>query len=371
MDVLIFSGYNERAVIAFLRSLLCFGITPKIVARDEDDAIFLTTYAKYVIYTRKNKQLEMSEIAPLIERPTIIAPSTEFLNRWLLENRSELEQIGATIPLVNKDLYAQISDKYSFGELCKNYEIRVPSEYSNFTQAKQHKQFVAKPFTYFSEDKKVFAPQIVLDAQDLSKFEENFRPEDFYYQEYLTGRSLYLLYYFDKNGNVYKFSQENLLQQPEGKSMLAAVSTNIHELPVSKRIEELFKGVNYRGLVMVELSQVSNTGSVDDFVMIEANPRFWGPSQLFVDADVNLFANFLSDWGMLSSNSSTPSSKKGITKYFYGDGFPKDGDNIKVHQGFYDYYSNLKEFNDDLESWKIIDLYNKKDTNDFNKRSET
>ena len=35
--------------------------------------------------------------------------------------------------------------------------------------------------------------------------------------------------------------------------------------------------------------------------MIEANPRFWGPSQLFVDAGFNLFESFLFDYNIIET----------------------------------------------------------------------
>ena len=46
---------------------------------------------------------------------------------------------------------------------------------------------------------------------------------------------------------------------------------------------------------MVEVKHLSNKN-----YMIEANPRFWGPSQLFVDAGINLFEAFLVDNGLLN-----------------------------------------------------------------------
>ncbi len=36
------------------------------------------------------------------------------------------------------------------------------------------------------------------------------------------------------------------------------------------------------------------------YYMIEANPRMWGPSQLFVDAGFNFFEVFLYDWQLIN-----------------------------------------------------------------------
>ncbi len=43
---------------------------------------------------------------------------------------------------------------------------------------------------------------------------------------------------------------------------------------------------------MVEIKKYKN-----EYYMIEANPRLWGPSQLFVDANIPIFENFLIDVG--------------------------------------------------------------------------
>ena len=48
---------------------------------------------------------------------------------------------------------------------------------------------------------------------------------------------------------------------------------------------------------MVEIKKQINVN-----YMIEANPRFWGPSQLFVDARMNFFEAFLHDFGFLPEN---------------------------------------------------------------------
>src|SRR5690606_1826134 len=114
--------------------------------------------------------------------------------------------------------------------------------------------------------------------------------------EFIAGESFYLLFYFYKNGAAERFSQKNLMQQPSGGSIIAAVTSDFHRGHVALQFEELFRSIQFRGLVMVEIR-----GQGDRYYMIEANPRFWGPSQLFVDAGVNLFEAFMFDYGLLNS----------------------------------------------------------------------
>ena len=114
------------------------------------------------------------------------------------------------------------------------------------------------------------------------------------FYEYVKGRSYYLLFYFGKFGNIKKFSQENLAQQFEGKSIIAAISSTIHKENICTQYETLFKEINYHGFVMVELRK-NHTG----YYMIEANPRFWGPSQLLINCNTAFFEEFLYDYGFL------------------------------------------------------------------------
>ena len=105
-----------------------------------------------------------------------------------------------------------------------------------------------------------------------------------------------------------------MIQQPEGKSIVAAVSSDLHDSTEALKYEKLFKSINFHGLVMVEVRGVDN-----DFYMIEANPRFWGPSQLFVDAGMNLFEAFLNDYDVLEKINLQARKKE--TKYFWFGGY--------------------------------------------------
>ena len=111
--VVIFSGYNQRAVIAFLRTLTENNIDNYyIVAANENDTILRTAYKNKVFTIRKNKALEKKELLEIVNsiliksgaEHALIAPSTEALNRFLLENREELTSKGWIIPLVSSDV---------------------------------------------------------------------------------------------------------------------------------------------------------------------------------------------------------------------------------------------------------------------------
>lgn len=133
--IIIFTGYNQRAVIAFLRTLKKNRLDNyAIIASSDEDAILKTTYSKKVLYVRKIRQLDLNEINKAIEHircvtnadKVLIAPSTEALNRFLLKYRENFEQHNCIIPLADEKLYTQISDKESFWKLCKESGFLVP-----------------------------------------------------------------------------------------------------------------------------------------------------------------------------------------------------------------------------------------------------
>ncbi len=363
--IILFSGFNMRALYAFMRTLEKDTIPYYIIASSNDDEIFQTYYKSKVVTTREYKALDLKDIINSIEtlQHTIqaedyfIAPSTEALNRFLLEHRSIFEDLKCTIPLVEKKLYELISDKYSFGVMCKKYNITIPKEYNDLNQ--DNLPLVAKPKKYFGSNGNTYTPQIITNVKEMESFYSKYKRDDFYFQEYIDGRCVYLLFYFDKNQKAYKFSQENLIQQENGKSMLLATSSLFHNDDISSRFEDLFSGMGFRGLVMIELKLMDGK-----FIMIEANPRFWGPSQLFVDAGINFFNYLLKDYSILQKGNIANSKSSQKTMYFWDDGISKNIDNRK-ELAFYNY--TRKDFEQDKSELSKIEIYNRDDTKDFQK----
>jgi predicted ATP-grasp superfamily ATP-dependent carboligase len=322
------------------------------------DDIFKTNYSKKVVAIRNNIQLNISDILNSIANANvvlkcneyIIAPSTEALNRFILEHIGFFENKQCVFPTIEKRLYEEISDKYSFEIMCKDFKINTPKEHLTIQDASF--PFVAKPKQYFSVNQKIYAPIIVNSDTELKRFLDGYNQEDFYFQEYVGGKCIYLLYYFYKNHKIDKFSQENFLQQEKGKSMLVAKSSDYHNFSISNKFERLFSSISFRGFVMIELKYHNN-----EFFMIEANPRFWGPSQLFVDAGVNLFESFLIDYGILKEKTIVKNEKKAT--YFWDDGV---SENFEERKGLAYYNYTEREFKEELPLLNKIEIFNKKDT---------
>lgn len=379
--IVIFSGYNQRAVIAFLRCLRKNNIENYLIAAaGMEDSILKTAYKDKVFCVRKNKELNKGEIFGILEdiksvyckEKILIMPTTEALNRFMLEYRKELEERHITVPLVGKDLYEMISDKEQFYDVCKESSLLVPNVFE--ISEKFDTSYVAKPKKYQSRNGKNYSPFIVLTSQQHNDFISKYDRDDFMYQEYVVGESYYLLYYFSKEGKVYSFSQRNYAQQLNGKSILAAEPAHIHNEKIADDYIKLFQNLKFFGLVMVEVRK-----SEKGYYMIEANPRFWGPSQLFVDAGVRFFERFLNDYdnyktiindidcgNIINDNNDyknvTDDSIDYNVKYLWSGGcreeLTKTQDDIWLSGGKENVYGRIEEF-------KLYDIYDREDTIDI------
>jgi len=259
--VLVFSGYNMRAVLAFVRTLESHHLPYAVIASSADDPIFRSSYRSKIVAVRSSARLEIDSIMALLERVTarlgapgyLVAPSTEALNRFILRHRQDLRSLAIDIALTDERQYLAISDKATFKDLCIQAQIDTPIEFQALDEAPL--PFVAKPMSYESQiSGKKLIPAVIVSQQDLTEFKNTCHEADFFYQEYVDGASYYILFYFFKNGGKpIIYSQENLIQQHSGGSILAAISSDIHDCDITKRYEKLFLDLGFSGLVMVEV----------------------------------------------------------------------------------------------------------------------
>ncbi|MCU9814803.1 DUF1698 domain-containing protein [Paraclostridium sp. AKS73] len=148
------------------------------------------------------------------------------------------------------------------------------------------------------------------------------------------------------------FSQKNILQQDLGKSIIAAEVSGIHKEKINGDFIDLFKDVEYKGLIMVEIKKYKN-----EYYMIEANPRLWGPSQLFVDANIPIFENFLIDVGFNIDLKKQPIDYE--VKYFWYGGVKQ----IERENRSLVYHCKI-DLNDTqtMNSYMKYDIYKRYDT---------
>ncbi len=354
--VLVLSGYNIRAVIAFCRWADAHGINFHLVARNDADPIFLTRYRNRVILTRENPDLKPVLLRSWIEaairqfgyRRVLVLPVSEYFNRALLAYRDEIEGEDCVIPLVERELYERISDKEKFARLCASYGLDIPDEYETMPE---RPPFVAKPRGYFSRTGRQLAPQLIRNQTDLARFRQEQDARDFFFQEFVNGRNLYLLAYISKTGNDLMFSQENLMQQSGGKSIILARKSEFHTTAVALRYIDMLHDINFSGLIMIEVRQEMDTGR---YKMIEANPRLWGPMQFIVDNDIDLFGQMLAEHGFEVPASSI--QPRHTDFYFWSGGISKAAQPV----AFFNYSAD--QFVADLPDLRSQDIFFRHDT---------
>ena len=365
--VLVFSGFNSRAVIAFCRWANSSSIRYHIVSLGEKDPINLTYYRNYISFTRRNNDLNHKDIrywiTELIKKfgykKIIILPTTEYLNRYLLQHREAIEQDDCIIPLVNESLYRKLSDKESFTNLCRDYGIDVPLRYEDVPT---NLPFVAKPIKYQDENNVQLQPELIINKDDYISFLSKKNSESYFFQEFIDGESLYLLAYIGK-GSTHTYSQKNLIQQHNGGSIILAKPSDFHNSVTAKKYINMLHSINFTGLIMIEVRL--NTKD-NKYYMIEANPRIWGPFQLIIDSNIRLLDAMMEDIGFEINKKGTKAHTKKI--YYYWSGGLTKGRETYHSYNRSDFIRNIKsiEKNDIFFRDDTLDLYYMENNNDNN-----
>jgi predicted ATP-grasp superfamily ATP-dependent carboligase len=354
---LVFSGFNNRAVVAFCRAARRHGIPFHIISRHGDDPIKSTSYSEKIVWNRSNDELDESTVAKAVESarrragdvPLVYAPTTEYLNRFLLGHRDFCRDAELEIGMVQSELYEQISDKDVFYQLCKREGLPIPSQCDEARGVGF--PCVAKPRRYFAVDGRVNPkPSILRSELDLHQSPSG---AEFVFQEFINGPSYYLLFYFSRDGRVTSSSQKNLIQQPGGGSIVAATSSQLHQTEVAARYTKLFQKLGYRGFVMVELREKNGL-----YYMIEANPRMWGPLQLTVDAGTGILEAFAEDYGW-EHLSVQPTEPAEAGRYFWRGGWEQALQSGRECD-FIDF--SREEFERDLPLWLESDVWARPDS---------
>lgn len=282
---LVFSGGNDRAVLGFLRALRQCSRKAYIVARTRNDRILSTSFRRDVVCVRESHGLDIQVFTACLDRAReaaggktlVILPSSEYFNAFLLEHRSRIEAMGCEIPLVDAPVYNLLTNKGSAAAYFASGGVAVPREVAGSIDCVP--PVVAKPRNNVSREGLSLYPQLLLDANQVAAFHARHDASAYFFQEYLQGESLYLLLYVPRSGGeAFAWSQRNLLQQPDGKSMLWAEPADLHRSGLATDLTRLLRDAGFWGLGMIEVIRTT-----DGDVFIEMNPRIWGPIQLVVD----------------------------------------------------------------------------------------
>ncbi len=301
---ILFSGSNDRAVLALCRGFANCGAPFALIGREANDLLDQSMYAdRYLSYRTKGK-LELRGLLAAVEEARsrtgnerwVLCPTSEYLNLKLFGMRSELAVHGISVATCSEGLYRELSDKSTFRKFCERNGVGLPLILDENDAARTKLPYVAKPKSNLTNSGSILYPYLVHTEEDRALFLNEMDTKDYYLEEFVLGESWYLLYYFGANGVVASGAQRNILQQGLGKSIVVAQARPYPEPGTIGRVEKILIKAGYTGFIMLEIRRKSD-GRV---VAIEANPRCWGPYQLTLDANMGLMETFLEDHGSQS-----------------------------------------------------------------------
>ena len=296
---LIFTGHNDRAVVALCRFFSLHHIPFVLVASADEPINVTANWRERIILKRSTKAVNLALFQEVVAAyqtshtaysELIYCPTTEFINEFILQHRTAIDGMGIKISLPSKDVYARLTNKESSIAFTKSAisisapplldwsELRVPC-------VLKPKQNVSRGVVQY--------PQICLTKEAVTTALENVQPDEWFAQAFVEGQSFYLCAYLNQNGEFTYFWQINLLQQPDGKSIVLARTCRNPGVDAEKLLHALHEA-GFRGPLMMEVIQEVKTNT---FHFIEFNPRFWGPLQLALDACPDVLRLFVNDAG--------------------------------------------------------------------------
>lgn len=197
--------------------------------------------------------------------------------------------MGCEIPLVEASTYFRLTEKRSATDFFSAAGLAAPREMHAETICEP--PVVAKPFFNISEMGRSLYPHLLDTRARIETFLATHDPKDYFFQEYVHGDSLYLLFHLSRTGeHDFVWSQRNLLQQPDGKSMLLAEPSGFHRSDAAGKILRALRDAGFHGLGMVEVIRTPERE-----VFIEMNPRIWGPVQFCLDQQQPLLQAFIGE----------------------------------------------------------------------------
>ena len=320
---LVFSGANDRAVLALCRGFEEYGVPFGLIARGKDDLLKRSRYADRFLVERSSAHLDVDDVIQAARngqerfgpRQWVVCATSEYLNIRLFELTGRLMEERITVATCPQSLYRLLSDKVSFRGYCGDLGVPPPEILHGNAASNVELPFVAKPKVNLDPNGRILYPYLIRSEKDRAEFLDQAVLGQFYFERFVEGESWYLLYYFSGNGSYVTGAQKNYLQQGKGKSIVLAISATYPETAVAKRFAGALQKDGYRGFIVIELERTGDGQAV----AIEANPRCWGPFQLTLDANMGLFEAFLIDHG----HQVMPPKAQGVAYYGWMGGIFK------------------------------------------------
>ena len=355
----LFSGHNDRAIIALCRYFAVNDFKFVVVCSSESNLITKTDWSTNCFISRidKNLDLKLFEVVANALQVKygksvrlIYCPTSEFMNFFVLRERKLLSKIGWIITLPSAEIYKSLTSKILSQKLVDQLiGLKSPEELS-WDEIKV--PCVIKPRLNVN-DGTVYYPKLCQTESELNEALAAIEPENWFPQAWVEGQSYYLCAYIAKTGESTHFWQENLLQQSGGKSIVLARATANPGVEVSY----LFKGlieVGFNGPFMMEVIR----NQLGIFHYIEINPRFWGPLQLALDVCPEIIHLFVNDAVVNQYHDNTKNTMLQKQDGWYAWEYGAQSMQCKKYPAAFD-VEKLQSLDSLVNKW---DVYNKKDT---------
>lgn len=291
---LLFSGHNDRAVVALCRFFARQRLQVVIVASGRDDPIFATDHRRHVRFVRGDRHIDVAllrMLGTLGATPLVYVPTTEFINDFVIAHRNALQGCGLVFGLPPGQAYRRLTSKQASLSLFDGLPgVRLPRTLPDDGWCAP---CVLKPRANV-DGGRVLYPLLCADESALQHARHQADPRHYFAQEWVQGQSVYLCAYLARDGRQTQTWQANLMQQGSGKSIVLARTIPNPGFETQALFERL-RSIGYHGPLMVEFIR-DGAGLL---AYIETNPRFWGPLQLSLDACPALLELFAQDHGDL------------------------------------------------------------------------
>lgn len=286
---LLWWGTNTRAVVTLLAASVSTGLPVVLVVDPDVEPPAENLLRGCMVVERKFGPVSRAQMVDLTKRAIrkigveslVLAPTSEYLQQLVHSGVRIFSEVGLESFPKSRLSYSHLSDKENL-PLLAQWGLSFPRPQpvdANISNV----PFVAKPRRNL-RDAEGLKPFLVNDDDSMRRYGSVAR--DFFSEELVLGDSIYWCGFRAGDQKIVGYFQQNHAQVRGGGSISAASRVAGNKFEVERGIiHDFLERVDYRGPIMLEFRGSS-------FVLIEINPRFWGPLLLDLLSDSTVLRKY-------------------------------------------------------------------------------
>ena len=283
-------GCEQRSALACVRSIGARGGELVLGARSGFAPGFHSRWAtRYPRFTYSDPFTDLEGFVRDIEHctrnhgiGTIFPISDDTLLPLLTYALPEKEDIQ--IPIPSREVLKDFSDKRKVLAIAAQHGIAVPGTWDVNTGAVLGDKGLLAVKPHHSVEIRAGRMRKrkvrLIDAAQATNLDQALQPE-YFLQEYIPGHGVGIYFLFWNGDYVMHMLARTEAQQVGPGSVTRAVVMPSGFEPEVEKLKDLLREKKWHGVIMFEFRLCARTGKL---FLIETNPRFWGPTQLAVDA---------------------------------------------------------------------------------------